>query len=300
MHPTLYVQKTVFGEIPYNTWGLMITMAFLVGSVVAHGRAARMGIDPDRMVGMYVVAIVFGLSGARLLHFLMATPDEFRKDPMIFFRIWQGGFAFYGGFILAGIAGIVYAIVRGINPWKIADLTSPSVMLGLAFGRVGCFSAGCCHGKTVELPTDAHALFPASFGGGQLWVFGHWPFLVEMTRHGVGTNNVTLYPTQIWEFGAALVIFALASWVWRHRRFDGQVIGVVLVLYALWRPVNESMRGDDIRGIDWYGLTTSQLVSIPMGVLGLVILLLRFRSGVAPEVRFENEVEPDSASAPRL
>lgn len=304
MYPDLFPGffKSMFGaaSLPLHTWGLMITTAFLVGSWIAHGRSKKVGIDPDKMTGFYIVAVVGGLAGARLLHFLMATPDVFFRDPMIFFRIWEGGFAFYGGFILAGIGGMLYGRMRGMDPWKLADVTAPLVMLGLAIGRVGCFSAGCCHGKQVDLPADAFPLFAADFSGGQLYGMFHPPFFIELTHHGVGTNNVPVLATQLYEVIAAFTIFLVTSWLWRRRRFDGEVIAAVLVLYAIWRPFNESLRGDDIRGTDWFGMTTSQLISIPMGLLGLVILLARFRSGVKPEVEFEYEDPLEHGSAPRI
>ncbi|MES2645013.1 MAG: prolipoprotein diacylglyceryl transferase [Myxococcota bacterium] len=301
MYPTLHTQQTAFGEVPYNSWGLMITLAFLAAVIVSHRRAGRVGIDPDKMVGVYLVAIVLGLAGARLLHFLMATPDVFFADPMIFFRLWQGGFAFYGGFILAGVGTVLYAMRKGIDAWKLADVIGPTVMLGLAFGRIGCFLAGCCHGAQFDLPANATPLFPDTFSGGQLFAFGHFPFLGEMTRHGVGHNNVVVYPTQLWESFAALTIFAITSLVWRYRKFDGQVIAAVLILYSIWRPINESMRGDEVRGLDYFGLfTTSQLISIPVAVGGLAIVALQFRKGVKPETPFRHEEEPETASAPRL
>ena len=306
MWPTLFKQQTATGEVPYNSWGLMITLAFLLAAIVCHRRSAKVGIDPDKMVPLYLLCIVLGLAGARLLHFLMATPKVFFEDPAIFFRIWQGGFAFYGGFILAGIGGIVYAVLRGINPLKLADVVGPSVMLGLAFGRIGCFLAGCCHGKQLELPADARPLFPESFTGGQLYLLDGPPFLAELTRHGVGHNDIPVYPTQLWEFAACIVIFLLTSWIWRHRRFDGQVIASVLLLYSMWRPINESMRGDSVRGLGYLafgsfpGLTTSQVISIPVALLGVVLVLWRFNKGVAPEVPFEQDEEEEAASAPRL
>lgn len=300
MWPTLYTQQTAVGEVPYNSWGLMITLAFLAASIVSHRRAARVGIDPDKMVGVYLISIALGLAGARLLHFLMATPDVFFADPMVFFRLWQGGFAFYGGFILAGIGAVWYGIRKGMNPWKLADVVGPTVMLGLAFGRIGCFLAGCCHGMDVALPADARPILPDTFSGGQIFLVEGFPFFVQLTRHGVGHNDVPVYPTQLWESAAAFTIFLVTSWIWRHRRFDGQVIGAVLVLYSIWRPINESMRGDEVRGVDYLGLfTTSQLISIPVAVLGVAILVLRFRNGVAPEVPFEHRVE-ESESVPRF
>ncbi len=300
MYPTLYTQQTAFGDVPYNSWGLMITLAFLAAVIVSHRRAGRVGIDPDKMVGVYLVAIVLGLAGARLLHFLMATPDVFFADPMIFFRLWQGGFAFYGGFILAGVGTVIYATRKGIDAWKLADVIGPTVMLGLAFGRIGCFLAGCCHGAAFDLPPEAVPLLPESFQGGQLFGFGHFPFFGELTRHGVGHNNVVVYPTQLWESAAAVTIFAITSVIWRYRRFDGQVIAAVLILYSIWRPINESMRGDDVRGLDYFGLfTTSQLISIPVAVAGVLIVLLQFRKGVAPEVPFRHDDEGETASAPK-
>lgn len=302
MFPHLYEAHTAQGDLPLNTWGLMITLAFLLGSAVGHVRSQKVGLDPDRMTGFYIVALVAGLTGARLLHFLMATPEVFFKDPMVFLRVWEGGFAFYGGFILAGILGIAYAIRRGLDPWKLSDVTAPLVMLGLAIGRLGCFSAGCCHGRETILPPDAWGLFPASFAAahGQLYVMAHPPFLVEITRHGVGENNHYLLATQLYEFFAAMAIFGITSWLWRRRRFDGEIVAAVLVLYAIWRPINESLRGDEIRGTDWFGMTTSQLLSIPMGALGLLIVLWRFRKGVTPETPFVAEDPLASGSAPRI
>jgi hypothetical protein len=98
-----------------------------------------------------------------------------------------------------------------------------------------------------------------------------------------------------------MTIFGVTSWIWRHRRFDGQVIASVLVLYSIWRPINESMRGDEVRGLDYLGLfTTSQLISIPVAVLGVLIILTRVRKGVSPETPFKPEEEHESASAPRF
>lgn len=305
MWPTLYTQKTAFGDVPYNSWGLTITLAFLFAAIVSHRRAARVGIDPDKMVGIYVVAIVLGLVGARLLHFLMATPEQFFADPLVFFNLTRGGFAFYGGFILAGIGAIWYGIRRKIDPWKLADVVGPTVMLGLAIGRIGCFLAGCCHGRVVDLPPDAHGILPDTFSGGQIFVFSEPPYVAELMRHGVGVNDVPVLPTQPYESIAAFTIFVIGSLLFHYRKFDGMAIAGVLFLYSLWRPFNESIRGDEIRGTDWFGLTTSQLVSIPVFLLAVVIVAVQWRKGVKPETPFRgDEAEDDDdegqASVPRI
>lgn len=306
MWPTLYTQKTALGEVPYNSWGLMITLAFLASAIVAHRRVARVGIDPDGMVGMYLLAIFGGLVGARLLHFLMATPAQFFADPLLFFNLGRGGFAFYGGFILAGGLCIAYAVHRKIDPWKLADALAPTVMLGLAFGRIGCFLAGCCHGRKIVLPPDAHGILPDTFTGGQIFVFSEFPFAAEMMRHGVGVNDVPVLPTQPYETIAAFTIFLITSLLFRVRKFDGMVFAAVLILYGIWRPFNESLRGDEIRGTGYFGaLTTSQVIAIPTFLLGVAIVVLKFRGGVKPEVPVKRDDpgkdEPEEPeSVPRI
>lgn len=308
MYKTFWHQHTQFGEVPYNTWGLTITVAFILAAMVAHLRASKVGIDPDKLVGVYLIAVMGGLAGARLLHLSMSDDKaEFFANPLMFFNLSRGGFAFYGGFIGAGLGSVVYARWKGI-PWlKMADALGPTVMLGLAIGRVGCFMAGCCHGRVVDVPADAMPLLPASWGP-QLWLVPGPPFLIEMMVDGVGQNHVPVLATQVYEVFAATVIFALTSWAWaRWRRFDGQIMAMVLMMYALWRPFNESLRGDAVRGTGYafagFELSTSQVISIPVFLAGLGIVLFRFRSGVSPEHAFEarNPADDDAgASAPRL
>jgi phosphatidylglycerol:prolipoprotein diacylglycerol transferase len=307
MWKTLYQPEG--SALSINTWGVMVTLAFAAAAWVVHHRTRRVGIDPDKMVWLYVIAIVGGLAGARLLHFTMATPREFFADPMIFFRVWQGGFALYGGLILASLGGIVYALVRGINVWKMCDAVFPAVLLGVSIGRLGCFFAGCCHGAIVDLPADAVGLFPEGFSGGQLWLVPHPPFLLEMTHDGVGKNNVVVMATQLYETLVTGTIFLAMTWLWNRRSFDGQVFGVSLMLYAIWRPVNEMIRGDDVRGLDhllwlpanWPVHTTSQAISLPVFFVGLLILVFRFRSGLSPEKPYAPTAEElVEGSAPRF
>lgn len=305
MWPTLYTQHTNFADVPFNSWGLMITVAFSMAVIVSHRRASRVGIDPDKLVGFYALCIVLGLVGARLMHFLMATPKEFFAHPEYFFQLSHGGFAFYGGFILAILGSIPYAWSRGITWLKLADVVSPTVMLGLGFGRVGCFLAGCCHGKPfpTALPADAVPLLPTTFAGGQVWIFNQAPFMVEMTHKGVGHNDLVVYPTQLWEMLASWVIFGITSVIWhKWRKFDGVVLVFVLGLYAIWRPINESMRGDEIRGTDWYGLTSSQFVSIWMAVAAIGVFFLGLYLGKRPETPFvpQRDEELIEGSAPKL
>ncbi len=280
MWPTLF---TIGDGLPVHTWGLMITLAFLAAAIVVQIRADRGGVDGDRLVALYLVAFLVGLAGARLLHFTMAEPGRFFRDPLVFFRFWEGGFAFWGGVILGGAAALAWARWRGLPVWAVADLLAPAVMLGLSIGRIGCFFAGCCHGRACPVPEGAVNLLPAGFPGGALWVSSRPPFVVELFHHGVGLRDTPMLPTHLWECVAAFVLFLVLSWAWRCRRHDGRVFGWMLVLYAVVRAGLELFRGDTVRGVGWFGaLSTSQLVGIPMLALGILVIVLRRRAPLTP------------------
>jgi phosphatidylglycerol:prolipoprotein diacylglycerol transferase len=281
MLPDLFTIGTAQGSFPIHSWGVMITVAFLVSAWVVQSRAREGGVDGDKLVGLYLVAFLCGLAGARLLHFTMAEPDRFFDNPLVYFRFWEGGFAFYGGVLLALVGCVIYARVRDIPVWKLADLTAPGIMIGLCLGRLGCLMAGCCHGAACPLPDGAVNLLPF-FDGGELWAFASPPFLAVEPAGGVGTNGVPLLPTQLWSSVVAFALFGLLSWRWRHRRYDGQVFAWLLLIYPLTRSGIEALRGDTIRGVDYLGhFTTSQLISIPVFIAGLVIVVWRRRGGVA-------------------
>ncbi len=302
MFPTLYTMRTSLGDLPYNTWGLLLTVAFFAAALVVHRRSSRVGIDPDKMVGLYIIAILAGLAGARLLHYLGAEGTEFYDNPLVYFDLSKGGFAVLGGVIGAAALGVVYGLVRRIPVLKMADVVAPAVILGMSIGRVGCFFAGCCHGAVVELPAGAIAVLPESFGGGQLWVTGAPPFLFEMTTRGVGHNNVVVLATQVYDAVVLAGLFAVLSWLWHRRLFDGQVAGTSMVLYGIWRPIVETFRGDEIRGTGHFGaLTTSQVASVLVLVGGLILLAVQFRRGVAPETPFApTDDDITRGSAPRI
>ena len=283
MLPTLFQPHG--SPIGLHTWGLMVMLAFIAGCSLLSARAARVGIDPDDLTGFYTLVTFGGLFGSRLLHFLMAEPTTFFANPLVFFDLSEGGFAFYGGAIFSTVAGIWYARRNGIHIWKLADAAAPSLMLGLALGRLGCFFAGCCHGRACDVPVD-HALW--ALPGGQIVTTDGFPFLALVFERGVGVGDlfdVPTFPTQLWESTGAFLLFAFLSWEWRRwRHFDGQVFVTLLLTYPILRSTIEGFRGDAVRGTNWFGmLSTSQVVSIPVLMLGLVLLATRARRGLDPE-----------------
>jgi phosphatidylglycerol:prolipoprotein diacylglycerol transferase len=287
MYPTFFR----FQGQGFHMWGLMLMFAFTAAILVLNKRAKRVGIDPDLLVMFYQIIIIAALVGSRLLHFVFAEPALFFSNPLVFFDFDQGGFAFYGGAIGGALAGSVYIKRKRISFWKLLDAAAPTLMLGLAVGRMGCFFAGCCHGRVV---TGAQASSLLSLPGGSVVLVEGWPVIAFNFAAGVGVGSihgVPIFPTQLFESLGAFSVFLFLSWLWtKHRRFDGMIFGILMMIYPILRSTIETFRGDVVRGTDWFGLlSTSQLVSIPTFLFGVGVYLIRRREGLSAETPFVYE-----------
>ena len=250
------------GSFPINTYGVLMALAFLVALFMASRLGERDGLKRERVFDMGLWMLLAGLIGSKLL-MLLAEP-EYRADPsrLLSLDFLRSGGVWYGGFLGGLAAGILLMRRYGLPFWKTADAFAPGVAIGQAIGRVGCFAAGCCWGKECELP----------------WAVAFPEAANEVT--GVPTG-VHLHPTQIYEALTMLGVFLFLVWLHRRKRFSGQVLLAYAALYGAARFTIEFFR-DDPRG-DILGLTTlthlstSQLISLFVGLGGLALLIIRWR-----------------------
>lgn len=248
MHPILFH----YGPITLYTYGLMLAIAFIAGISIAKKEGVRLGIDPNRILDLSFYILVSAVVGSRLL-FILTDLDHFIANPLDMFRIWNGGLVFYGGFIGAGLTAYLYMRHAALPFWKTADALAPAVVLGQAIGRIGCFNAGCCYGKSCTLPWAVTFSDPNS----------------------LARLNVPLHPTQLYEAIGNLLIF-IVLWAKRKSiRYEGQTLVHYLILYGAMRSVVEIYRGD-FRGDTYFGvLSVSQVIGICMIILGVSIEVLR-------------------------
>ena len=198
---------------------------------------------------LMLLTLLFALLGTRALGLYM-NRDFYSWR---FITGFQGGFVLYGG-LIAGIgAAAVYIKMRGERIGRIGDLAAPGMMIGVAFGRIGCFLNGCCYGGITQ--SFLGVKFPS----------GSYPYREHRAEGKIGPEEQTsapVLPTQLFETAATLVIFFILSWYDRNKKKnEGETALLAGVLYPIWRFCIEIVR-DDPRGAKIIGLTYSQLVSL--------------------------------------
>ena len=152
-------------EIPIVGWtvkgyGLMLMIGFLLAVWLASRRAMKCKADPDIVLNVGFVALICGVLGARLWYYVQYYPTTFaHRSWLAYFDCAGGGLTFYGGF-LGGLGGIlVYLLAKRVSLRLYLDIMAPSLVLGLAFGRIGCFLNGCCFGD-VCADREGHKRVP--------------------------------------------------------------------------------------------------------------------------------------------
>jgi len=197
---------------------------------------------------MWLMLIVGCLVGARTLYVVSYWQDSFAGQPWKeIFMVRHGGLVYYGGLIGATVPTSIYAWRKKLPLWKIADALAPSIALGYVPGRIGCLMNGCCYGRPTDLPWAIH--FPADHE----------------------TQGIGVHPTQIYDSLLSLVLYLTLAWLYRRKKFDGQVFAAYLVGYAVTRSFVEMFRGDyAVRYLGGWA-TPAHLVSLVVLAAGLLL-----------------------------
>ncbi len=128
-----------------------MVIGFVSAMYLARWLARRYKEDPEHISGFTVYAMIAGVLGARIFHIIHFI-DQYRDNWMDVFKIWNGGLEFLGGFLAVLVVMFFYFRRHKLNALKYMDILAVALMMGLGFGRIGCFINGCCFGKTTELP----------------------------------------------------------------------------------------------------------------------------------------------------
>jgi phosphatidylglycerol:prolipoprotein diacylglycerol transferase len=300
------VFRIPFIDRPVYGYGLMLVIGFIAATQLAKYLAARCRLDGELFVNAALLALLFGVIGARLSHILESIAEntgEFANNGhSLGQNLWamlnlsSGGLTFYGGFLLATPVLIGYALWKKIPLLRGMDIVAPCLMVGLAFGRIGCYANGCCYGEECSLSWGAH--FP--YGSNafveqyerneitvppQLTDPAHplpngLPRLLskeeirknpELSRLASTLRAKPVHPTELYSAFNSFLVAALLVAFFSLAPAPGRVFALMLVLEGVSRYILEMIRVEPpVLG----NLSFSMVLGLAFAVLGVLMWLL--------------------------
>lgn len=243
----------IFGH-QFPMYGICAVCGAIVGFTLLYFTSKKRCLAKDDALYSCLYGLIGGLIGAKMLYLVTVLPvliqnfAYFSAHLKTILALVVGGFVFYGG-LIGGIFGM-WLYCRQFKLKFLSYLDHAAIFMPLvhAFGRIGCFCAGCCYG----IPYDG--IFAVTFPTGTF-----------------GLAGVSLFPVQLLESALNLLLFVVMLLVFYHPRKPGRAAGTYLAAYAVLRFSLEFLRYDAVRGGFW-GLSTSQWISIPLFLAGLYLL----------------------------
>lgn len=261
---TIPIGPISLGEMtigPFNVhwYGVMYLMAFASAWLIAMYRAKSPSSPVDKtQVENLITYGAFGvILGGRFGYVMFYNFEEFLRDPLWLFRVWEGGMSFHGGLIGVIVAMLIYSYRINRSFVSVMDFVAPIVPLGLGFGRLGNFIGQELWGRVSDVP---------------------WAMVFPKAMDPVG---IARHPSQLYQaFLEGLVLFLIVFWFSAKPRPRGAVSGLFLIGYAIFRFSVEFVREPDQGiGFDFMGwMTRGQLLCVPMFLLGVGLLVYAFAS----------------------
>ncbi len=244
MYPVIFE----IGSIPFYSKETLLIFAFLVGISIAVKKAHFL-VSQRKIAILGILLFFSGIIGSRLLY-ILENLDWYKLHPSEML-LSRSGFSFYGGFFLSVAISFWYLHKNRLQFLLAGDIFAPSLALGEAIGRVGCFLSGCCYGKPTNLSWGIS--FPSSSLPNQH--FGDLP----------------LHPVQIYFALADIFIFLVIRRI--RPSSKGRVFFSYIILHSIFHFILEFFRGDNPYLI--LNFTASQVIALFIGLGGLLVLRLK-------------------------
>ena len=219
MHPELLH----VGNYAMHSYTLMLGLSFALGIWLSRRRAGTGHLDRGAVFDAGLLIALVAIPGARI-YYVLLHPDRFGDNLVRVVMGWpdsiggSGGLVMYGGAVSGLLVAHIYFRMRRLPFLRYADVMAPGVALGVCLTRIGCFLNGCCYGEPYEGPLSVS--FPPSSPAGSF----------QLTGLSAG-----LFPSQLFESGAGLLILAVVLFAERRKTFDGFQFYLVCLLYAAAR-----------------------------------------------------------------
>ena len=251
------------GGFEIRWYGVMIAMAFLAGLWLARREARRKEMDPSLVDEFSYIVFPAALLGARIYYVLFSDAQFFLRHPLKIAALWEGGLAIHGA-ILSGTAAALWFTRRRKIPFlRWADTLAPSIILGQAIGRFGCFMNGDAFGVPTRMP----------------WGVVYSPD----SPAGARFPGIPLHPTQLYELVLDAMIFLI---LWRTRKKTlptGLLFFFYAMLYSLARIGVEFFRADSLYIVEH--LRAAHGLGVIIIVLSALSIFIIHRRGISLEPR---------------
>lgn len=235
------------GSLSIRWYGVMAAVGFLAAVWVLDRNRKFAELTKDQCSTILIMALITGILGARIFYVIQFF-HYFRNDLWRIIRIDQGGLVFYGGFLLALATVVIYTKIQKLDTVRVLDTMAPSLAIGHAFGRIGCFLNGCCYGRMTEYFWGVTA--------------------PEGSQLAILTGGNPVHPVQLVEAGENFLLCLLYCWMLRHTK-RGMISAVFLIVYGILRCINETLRGDNVL---YFHLTPAQWIGIILIPAGIILL----------------------------
>lgn len=258
------VMLSIFGMDLY-WYGFIITLGVFAGYMTAITIAKRSNQKVDTYTDILIYGLISAIIGARL-YYVIFSWDTYKNNLLEVFNLRGGGLAIYGGVIGAVIMASIYAKVKGLKFFNIADTAAPGLIIGQAVGRWGNF-----------MNQEAFGGYTNSLFAMQLKVENvrHLPqSVMEKVVSVGGVDYIQVHPTflyeSLWNLGVYIILLAY----WKKRKFEGEIFFMYLLLYGLGRVWIEGMRTDQLI-IGQTGIAVSQLLSGILIIFSIGVILYK-------------------------
>ena len=234
--------------ISLYSYGLFIGLGIVSCYLIVYQKTKNLGINKDNLSELFIWSFVAAFAGGKLLFFI-ETPAKYFGEPSLMLKNIGSGFVFYGSLIFVIPTMIFWLRKNKIPVISFFDGLAWGAPVLHSFGRIGCFMAGCCHGKVCN-----------NFMG---VTFSH-------PESAASPLNSPLYPTQLFDIAVNLIALLVIYFFSKKQKFGGQLFLVYLIIYAAGRIIIENFRGDDDRGFLFNKtLSYSQFIALLL-ILGSV------------------------------
>lgn len=254
MYPKLFE----IGPIPVYSYGLMLGIAFLIGSTLFSKELKRMKIEENIGVVITFIAIICGIVGSKL--FYIIEEWNFGKGNSLSYYLTAdnlfspAGLTFYGGVILSILVIYLYCRKKKVSLLKIFDAMAPGATIGYALARIGCHLSGDgCYGIDVN---------------GTFWEFLGYSYLKGIVPTKVGE---LVHPTPLYELTFGVIAFFFLWGIRKKMKYNGQLFYIYLILTGIPRFFVEFIR---LNPRIIFGLSQAQIISILLILFGSVMLII--------------------------